>query len=107
MSFQFQDALRDLEERGFIERGEIFVRVLDHQGLREYASRRRSLNERWEAHIAQAIAQVHAEIAAESQTKVAEIREAELRMLQRLMIDARGANWSGRGSVRIVHRSRL
>jgi len=101
-TIDFQDALRDLEERHLIERGSAFVKVLNHQGLREYAARRHSLNESWKDYIAQAITRVREQVAVERQPKILEMREAELRALQRLMVDARGANWSGRGSVRFV-----
>jgi hypothetical protein len=105
-TIQFQAALLDLEERRLIERGDMFVRVLDHQGLRDYAARRRSLDERWQEWITQAVRRVRSEIEVEQAPKIAELRRAELLALQRLMTDARGENWSGRGSVRFVPHGR-
>lgn len=106
MSKALQDSLELLEYRGLIERGNEFIKVLSHAGLRDFVESSYPLDESWEKFVSDAAKTVSAQLRDERQPRLAEFRERELRALQRLMVDARGNNWSGRGSVRLVPRGR-
>lgn len=109
VSRKFQTALHDFEREGWITRGTEFVAVRDARALLDFAladlgdkpsillaielaaeAVRRDLNE-----------------ATDRSAAYVEQRRRELIALKRLMEQGFGENWSGRGAVRYVPRSKV
>jgi hypothetical protein len=112
ISVDFGRALQFFAGRGWIDRGDVLLRIRDRDALRAHAlSGLPGVPDRFIA-LEQAVAQLRAPAAGadrrEDSRALAAIRLRELRAIEQLMRSGvSGSNWSGRGSVRFPHKSRV
>lgn len=102
-TIKFQDALRAYEKAGWVQRGELFVRVSDARALLDFTAPRlpdpippRFLD--WGAAVAE-LREKDARISVE-------VRRSQLMAFQRMMEEGFGPRHSGRGAVQAVNKSR-
>lgn len=108
MSERFKKALNYLEDRGWIARGTKFVMVRDRIALADHATTA-DPPAGWALDLARSIEAIRVDLENPSDAGVRELehRRQELLAIQRLMEQGFGThNWSGRGSVRFLPRSR-
>jgi hypothetical protein len=110
VSIDFGQALKVFADRGWIDRGEVLLRIRDRDALRAHAlNGLPGVPDRFIA-LEQAVTQLRAQAAdrTEDSRALAVIRLRELRAIEQLMRSgASGSNWSGRGSVRFPHKGRV
>ena len=112
VSIDFGRALQLFADRGWIDRGEVLLRIRNRDALRAHAlNGLPGVPDRFIA-LEQAVTQLRAQAACATQRKdpraLVAIRLQELRAIEQLMRSGvGGANWSGRGSVRFPHKSRV
>lgn len=112
VSIDFGQALKFFADQGWIDRGEVLLRIRDRDALRAHAlAGLPGVPDRFIA-LEQAATQLRAQAAHAAQQKdlstLAAIRMRELQAIEQLMRSGvSGSNWSGRGSVRFPHKSRV
>lgn len=107
MSEKFQRALKGFEDRGWLVRGEEYVLVRNRRALLDWATAAACPD--WLVFpLGDAIDQINEDLklARAMTPKALEQRRQELLAIKRLMEEGFGDNWSGRGSVRLVPKSR-
>jgi len=111
-SIDFGQALQFFAGRGWIDRGEVLLRIRDRDALRAHAlNGLPGVPDRFIA-LEQAVTQLRDQAASATQRKdpdaLVAIRLQELRAIEQLMRSGvSGSNWSGRGSVRFPHKGRV
>ncbi len=112
VSIDFSRALKFFADRGWIDRGEMMLRICDRDALRDHALAGLSgVPDRFIA-LEQAVTQLRAQVTGAARRDdppaLVAIRLQELRAVEQLMRSGvSGSNWSGRGSVRFPHKGRV
>jgi hypothetical protein len=112
VSVDFGRALQFFADQGWIDRGDVLLRIRDRDALRAHAL---SGLPDVPAHLIaleQAVTQLRAQVTSAARRKdspaLVAIRLQELRAIEQLMRSGvSGSNWSGRGSVRFPHKGRV
>ena len=112
---KFQRALYVFNRNGWIDRGTEFVKVKDRDALWECAVENIPIERRMPAQflsLEQAVDVARTELwqveqEAVPSVELVEARRQELIVLQTLMTDIKGNNWSGKGSVRFVPKGKV
>lgn len=109
VSIDFGQALQVFARKGWIDRGEVMLRIRDRDALRAHAlNGLPGVPDRFIA-LEQAAEQLRTQPARREDSRaLVAIRLQELQAIEQLMRSGvSGSNWSGRGAVRFPHKSRV
>ena len=115
VSIDFGQALKFFADQGWIDRGDVLLRIRDRDALRAHALSGLPDMPDMPAHLIaleQAVTQLRAQVTSAARRDdppaLVAIRLQELRAIEQLMRSGvSGSNWSGRGSVRFPHKGRV
>jgi hypothetical protein len=112
VSIDFGQALKFFADQGWIDRGEVLLRIRDRDALRAHALGGLPDVPAHLIALEQAVTELRAQVTSTARrddpAALVAIRWQELRAIEQLMrSEVSGSNWSGRGSVRFPHKGRV